>query len=179
MTVEEFWDRYAGQLYELVHGRAIEVSPSGVLASIVARRVGAALGAFVDAHRLGEVTTADGGYWLSPHDLRVPDAAFISTSKLQTLAEPDKYAPFAPDLAVEVVSPGNTASEIREKIDLYFAAGTQIVWIIYPELRKVDVHSPDGTARSIGSDGRLDGGSVLPGLQIAVADLFPPKTQGV
>ncbi|NDJ77052.1 MAG: Uma2 family endonuclease [Chloroflexi bacterium] len=175
LTVDEFWQRYAGQMVELVEGRVVDMTPSGVLASIVARRVGAALGAYVDAHDLGEVTTADGGFQLTEHDLRVPDAAFISAAKMVELREPEKFAPFAPDLAVEVISPGNTASEMRKKIDFYFAAGTRLVWIIYPELRKVDVHYPDGTAFSVDQAGILDGGDVVPGLQLPVSALFPPR----
>jgi Uma2 family endonuclease len=174
MTVDEFWARYADLPYELVRGEAIQVAPSGIQASVIGGNVFAALHAFVKANDLGVVTPADGGFQLTPHDLRAPDVAFITREKLQTLAEPEKFAPFAPDLAVEVVSPGNSASEIREKIDLYFAAGTRLIWIIYPDLRKVDAHSPDGTARSIGADGVLEGGELLPGLLIEVASLFPP-----
>jgi Uma2 family endonuclease len=173
MTVEEFWEVYAEKTYELVGGRVVEVPASGFVATITARRIAARLGDFVDAHDLGDVTSADGGFMLSPHDLRIPDAAFISKAKIQKLTDPNKFIPFPPDLAVEVVSPTNLASEIREKIDLYFAAGTQLVWIVYPELRKVDVHFPDGTARTIDEAGTLDGGDVLPGLQIAVSAIFP------
>lgn len=177
MTVQDFWDAYAGQLYELVQGRAVKVAPSGMLASVIGGNVFAALHSFVTANNLGVVTMADGGFQLTPHDVRAPDAAFVSHARLQNRPVPEKFAPFAPDLAVEVVSPGNTAHEIREKIDLYFKAGTRLVWIVYPELGKVDVHYPDGTARSIDTSGTLDGGDVLPGFQIEIASLFPPAPE--
>jgi Uma2 family endonuclease len=176
MTVEEFWERYVGQPYELVQGRAVEVTPSGIQASVVGGNVFAPLHAFVRAHKLGIVTMADGGFRLTPNDLRAPDVAFIGNAKLQELADPTKYAPFAPDLAVEIVSPGNTASEMREKVDIYLATGAHMVWVVYPDLRKVDVHLADGTARTIAADGTLDGGAVLPGFSLPVADLFLLET---
>jgi Uma2 family endonuclease len=173
MTVEEFWELYAGQLYELVQGRVIEMTPAGFSHGAVTRRIGSLLGAFVDAQGLGEVVGAETGFWLDPHTLRGADCAFIPTNKVQSLTEPEKYVPFAPDLAVEVVSPHDTASAIRDKVNQYRTAGTRLIWVIYPALRKVDVYLPDGTAQEVDADRMLDGGDVLPGLKIAVTDLFP------
>jgi len=149
------------------------VTPTGFSHGLVTSRVGTLLGAFVDARGLGEVVSAGTGFWLAPDTLRGPDCAYISIEKMNSLTEAERYAPFAPDLAVEVVSPGDTASDIRDKVDLYRAAGTRLVWLIYPALRKVDVYLPDGTAREVDAEGTLDGGDVLPGLQIAVKDVFP------
>ncbi len=97
---------------------------------------------------------------------------------MASVTEPQKYIPFAPDLAVEVVSPGDSASETRDKVDLYRAAGTRLIWVIYPSLRKVDVYLPDGTSYQVAEEGTLDGGDVLPGLQIPVSRLFPPPATG-
>jgi Uma2 family endonuclease len=173
MTVEEFWAVYAGQPYELVGGRIVEVTPAGFSHGTITRRVGALLGAFVDAHGLGEVVGAETGFWINEHTLRAPDCAFVCQEKLVSITEADKYAPFAPDLAVEVVSPGDNASDIRDKVSQYRTAGTRLIWVIYPSIRKVDVYLPDGTSYEAGS--MLDGGDVLSGLQLAVADLFPPE----
>jgi Uma2 family endonuclease len=175
ITVEEFWEQYAGKPYELVRGEIVEVTPAGISHGAVTRRIGTLLGEFVDARGLGEVVGAETGFWLAPDTLRAPDCAYISREKVQSITEPEKYVPFAPDLAVEVVSPGDTASDIRDKVDLYRAAGTRLVWVIYPALRKVDVYLPDGTAREVGAEGTLDGGDVLPGLQIAAKDMFPAE----
>lgn len=175
LTVDEFWEQYAGQPYELVHGRVVAVTPAGFSHGAITRRVGALLGAFVDEHQLGEVVGAETGFWLGPDTLRGADCAYVGRAKLASLTEPDKYAPFAPDLAVEVVSPGDTAADIRDKVDLYLAAGTRLVWVIYPSLRAVDVYRPDGTAQIVDADGVLEGGDLLPGLRLVVADLFPPE----
>jgi Uma2 family endonuclease len=72
-----------------------------------------------------------------------------------------------------VVSPGDNASAIRDKVSQYRRAGTHLIWVIYPAIRKVDVYLPDGTSYEAGK--LLNGGDVLPGLQLAVADLFPPE----
>lgn len=175
MTVEEFWQQYAGQPYELVRGRVVEVSPSGFSQSAIAARVVRLLDTFVSEHGLGIVTGADGDYYLSPEDLRAPDAAFVTAAKVATLTEPEKFAPFAPDLAVEVVSPGNTATEMRDKVRLYLDAGTQQVWLVYPESTEVDVYDADGTWKTFTRSDTLDGGTVLPGLNLAVGDLFPEQ----
>jgi Uma2 family endonuclease len=103
------------------------------------------------------------------------DLAFISSDRLAKVSDVEKYLPFAPDLAVEVVSPTNTASEIQLKVDQYLAAGTRLVWVVYPDLRKVSVFQPGGASSPAAYTETLDGGDVLPGLKLAVADLFPPS----
>ncbi len=173
VTVEEFWEEYEGKPYELVHGRILAVSPTGFAHGATTSRIAALLRQFVDQHNSGEVLGAETGFQLDQHTLRGADCAFITRDKVESLIEPEKYIPFAPDLAVEVVSPNDKAHEIRDKVTLYRAAGTRIVWVIYPSLRKVDVYLPDGSAHEIDEAGALDGGDVLPGLRIAVADLFP------
>ena len=178
MTVEAFWEQYANQPYELIDGEVVAVVPAGLSHGFITSRIAAKLRQFVDEHDLGEVTGAETGFRLSSDTLRAPDAAFISHAKLTTVVEAEKFATFAPDLAVEVVSPNDAASDIQQKVDSYLEAGTALVWVIYPDLRKVVVHHPDGTARSVPYEGTLDGGEVLPGLQLPVADLFPPQIAG-
>ncbi len=173
MTVDEFWQDYAGKPYELIRGEVVEVAPTGLSHGAVTSRAAALLRAFVDSQGSGEVVGAETGFWLGPHTLRGADCAYVSAEKMQSVQEPDKYAPFAPDLAVEVVSPTDNAADIRDKVDLYRAAGTRLVWVVYPSLRKVDVYLPGGTSHQAGEGDVLDGGDVLPGLQITVTDLFP------
>ncbi len=174
LTVEEFWQLYAGKPYELVRGEVIEIMPGVYSHGSVANRIGTKLRIFVDEHRLGDVVGADTGFRLASDTLRAPDAAFISNARLATLTEPNKFLPFPPDLAAEVVSPNDTATEIQDKVNLYLEAGTSLVWVIYPDLQQVVVHQPNRTSKTILRDGWLDGEDVLPGLSIAVADLFTP-----
>jgi Uma2 family endonuclease len=188
MTVEEFWERYAGLPYELVggvpvslgssrdaHGKAGEGVPTGYLHAAVEHLVSKHLGAFVEKNPSGVILTGEAGFQLGPDELRAADVAFIRNERLAAITEPGKYIPFPPDLAVEIVSPGDTASEVQTKVDHYLAAGTPVVWVIYPELRRVTVFEAEGQVRLLGQDATLDGGVLLPGLNIPVADLFPPE----
>ncbi len=186
LTVEEFWAQYAGKLYELVDGRVvptwhettegatITLAPAGGTHGATERRVAKHLSNFVDPRNLGEIYSGETGFALGPNILRGAEVAFIGRGKLARITEPAKFIPFAPDLAVEVVSPNDTASEVARKVEEYLNAGTAIVWFIYPEIQQVVVHLSDRTAKTYTLTETLDGGDVLPGLQIAVSDLFPP-----
>lgn len=172
MTVEAFWELYANKPYELVRGKVIEVLLDGYLHGATCSCVAGKLGAFVDAHDLGDIVI-DTGFELSADTICGPDVAFISQQKLATLIDPSTYVPYAPDLAVEIVSSEDAASNVQQKVNLYGEAGTRFVWVVYPALQCVVVHRADRTSKTIMRDGVLDGEDVLPGLKIAVADLFP------
>ncbi|MEP7284899.1 MAG: Uma2 family endonuclease [Chloroflexota bacterium] len=174
MTVEAFWEQYANQPFELIEGEVSPVAPTGNLHGLVGSRVIAQLRYFVDARDLGEVYSSETGFYLTETTMRAADAAFVCEQKLSLITETQKFVPFAPDLAVEIVSPGDSASEIQKKVDLYLAAGTSIVWVIYPDLKKVVVYSGD-KGYSVPFDGTLDGGDLLPGLKLPVSKLFPPE----
>ncbi|HEV8635807.1 MAG TPA: Uma2 family endonuclease [Chloroflexota bacterium] len=83
---------------------------------------------------------------------------------------PSAYVPLAPDLVVEVVSPGDSAADVQDKVDTWLGFGTKAVWVLYPGPRLV-VHRPDGTARALGLDDEIDGGDVLPGFRMRLRDL--------
>ena len=153
------------------------MSPTGGIHGSVTRRVGALLGAFVDEHGLGEVFGAETGFRLAEHTLLGADAAFLAQEKWLAVEAPERPVPFAPDLAVEVVSPHDSARQIQDKVDLYLEAGTALVWVIYPDSRKVVVHYPGYSAQTFFEEAVLDGGEMLPGLQIPVTKLFPPQQE--
>jgi Uma2 family endonuclease len=81
-----------------------------------------------------------------------------------------------PDLFVEVVSPIDRVEEAREKVEEYLQAGAKLIWVIYPRLQVVDVIEPPGVARTLRRADELDGGPVLPGFRLKLADLFPATT---
>ena len=176
LTVEAFWQKYAHRPFELIEGEVVRVAPTGNLHGLVGSRFIAQLRYHVDAHDLGEVYSSETGFYLSPTTIRTADAAFVRKSKLSLITDAEKYIPFAPDLAVEIVSPRDKAKAIQKKINLYLAAGTLLVWVAFPELRQVAVHHPDGTSEILSADDILDGGEVLPGFSVQVSKLFPPET---
>ncbi|MBN1284656.1 MAG: Uma2 family endonuclease [Anaerolineae bacterium] len=172
MTVEEFWAQYAGKRYELVEGVPREMTPTGLEHGFSSSKVGRFLDAYASEHDLGAVFGAKTAFRLESGLVRAADVAFITKERLTSIADFSKYGPFAPDLAVEVVSPHDRAGDIHRKVNEYLEAGTRLVWVVYPESRCVVVHEPDGTAHTLKAGDALGGGEVLPGLSIAVKDLF-------
>jgi Uma2 family endonuclease len=179
-NVTEYWEftqlpENEDKRLELVGGSIIEIPASSRLSTVVAARIAHFLGNHVDDLQLGYVTGADGGFELGPHDVRIPDAAFIAKERVPELA--GTTFPTAPDLAVEVVSPSETPRSVLDKARAYLSAGTRLVWVVYPEDRVVDVHrlSEDGSMnnQTIDAEGTLDGQDVLPGLTLRVSDIFP------
>jgi Uma2 family endonuclease len=124
---------------------------------------------------LGEAFGDGVGYILSrrPDLLRIPDASFVSWDRLPDRQIPQGFLPFAPDLAVEIVSPHDRAADIDDKVHEYLEAGTRLVRVFWPRRRAVTAHEPDADPRELGPDDFLDGGEILPGLRVRVADLFP------
>ncbi len=161
-----------GKRYELVEGVLVEMVRPKPLHGILQVRFGHFLLVFVEQGNLGIVTT-ESGYILSrnPDTVRGPDVAFLSSSRL---ANPDltDFIPIAPDLAVEIVSPNDRAQAVAEKVTQYLNAGTLLVWVVYPKLRKVYVYHSNDKAEIVDINGTLDGGDVLPGFALALKDVF-------
>ncbi len=172
--VEEF-DRFAdqpensGRDFELIAGRIVEKIVSRPRQSAIAMRLGGFMSVFVSQHKLGRVTGADGGYRVG-NERYIPDVAYISKAR-QPVQPDDAYNPLPPDLAVEVVSPSNTDDDIRIKIGNYIAAGT-VVWLLDPDRQRVEVYQAGQPVTVLRLGATLDGGAVLPGFTLALADLF-------
>ncbi len=159
--------------YELVEGRLVVSEPPGWTHGGIATRIAVALYPHVRAHRLGEVVV-ESGYVLArrPDTVRGPDVSFVRADRLPAREVAHRFFEGAPDLAVEIASPDDRAAEVARKVAGYLRAGTRAVWVVYPDTRTVVVHAPDGLARLLGPDDALDGGDVLPGLALPVAELF-------
>ena len=180
-TAEELWElshtpENDTRRFELSEGILIEMSPAGLKHGTLAMQLGRVVGDFVDANDLGITTAAETGFILfrNPNGkdtVRAPDVGFVSKTRL-TGELPDGYAPFAPDLAIEVVSPNDDAEELEQKISEYLKYGTRLIWVFYPKLQRVRVHTPKGSYM-LDIDDTLDGGDVLPGFKLALKDIFP------
>ena len=160
------------RLYELVDGVLVE-KVMGLPESFVAVEIIGRLSNFVRERRLGIVTGEGGTLRLMPGLVPIPDVAFISWDRLPGKTVPAEPIPdLAPDLAVEVLSEGNTKAEMERKLKDYFFYGVRLVWYIDVKKRTADVYtSPDqGVALTEGQD--LDGGDVLPGLHLPLRELF-------
>jgi Uma2 family endonuclease len=170
-------DVRGSRLCELVDGVLVEKA-MGTLESLVAMEIAFALRAWLEVHPLGVVLGADGLLQLGPQVVRGPDVSFIRWERFPGRELPkERVWAVAPDLAVEVLSPGNTAAEMERKVADYLGAGTQVVWIIDPATRTAAVHAPGAASgrsvfAAIEPAGELRGGAVLPGFTLALSKIF-------
>lgn len=167
---------YGDRIVELVEGEIVKMPKPTGLHGQITFLLSLKIGNYVVDNRLGVVTASETGFVLERNPdgrdtVRGLDIAFIRGARVPA-ALPDQLLDMAPDLAVEVISPSNEAADIHHKIRQLLAAGTSLVWIVYPSTRTVDVHSQSG-ATTLEGDDRLSGGDVLPGLEIPVREIFP------
>jgi Uma2 family endonuclease len=163
---------HENRLYELVDGVLVE-KIMGLKESVLAMLLGRRMGNFVEEYDLGIVAGSDGALRLMPRLVRIPDVSFISWSQLPSREYPAKPIPdLYPDLAVEVLSAGNTVQEIERKLKEYFLAGTRLVWIIDPDARTVHVYTSPDDWTILEETDTLPGGEVLPGFKLALRQLF-------
>lgn len=163
--------------YDLIRGELRRVSPAGSAHGAMVARLTIALGQYVESNDLGEVFGAETGFKLAsnPDTVLGPDVSFVSKERIPGGGIPVAYWPGAPDLAVEVVSPGNTRREMEEKANAYLAAGAGLVWIINPKHRTVTVYRPDSETKKLTEADELDGEEVIPGFRYGIARLFSGK----
>lgn len=163
-----------GKRTELVRGDLIVMAPAGGRHGQVAHKVGLFVGMHVLERNLGRVFAAETGFLLrrNPDTVRAPDVALVAAERLGTAETPAGFLDLAPDLAVEVVSPGDSAAAVRAKVRDWLEAGTQLVWVAYPETRSVAVHRPGCPEQVLHEADVLRGDPVLEGFTVRVRDLF-------
>lgn len=158
---------------ELIRGELIMMSPAGFQHGHLAASIGTILTNFVEPRGLGVVTGAETGFLIArdPDTVRAPDAAFICAERLPP-PDPRGFFPGAPDLAVEVLSPSDRASEVNSKVRDWLEAGARVVWVIDPQNRTVAIHCSLGKATILGMSETLPGQDVLPGFAMPVRQIF-------
>jgi Uma2 family endonuclease len=168
-----------GLRFEVIDGEVVEMSPVGVRHAMVAGNAYDVLKPHVTANKLGYIFM-DGLIYVLHVDpvtgirkARIPDTSFVRKGRLPKDFDLSRPFPGAPDLAIEVVSPEETADELLAKIRDYFAYGTEQVWVLYPNQIELHQHIQGEKGSHVYTEGdTIDGGSLLPGLTIAVKDLF-------
>ncbi len=167
------------RLYELVEGVLVE-KVMGAYESYLAMVLARLLGNFIEQHALGILLGEAGMLRLSTGLLRIPDLSFVSWGRLpedRLLAEP--VLNLSPDLAVEVISRGNTTEEMDRKLIEYFEAGVALVWYVDPAEKTVTVFTSPEHSTVLHEEEILDGGAVLPGFHLPLHGLFDaPRPRG-
>jgi Uma2 family endonuclease len=175
LTVEEFdkLEEPDELRYELDAGELIVMTRPRPLHNRVVARISYLLQHYLVQNPIGEVFTSDNLFVLGPNTKRAPDVAFLRKERAKAI-DPTTDIPGAPDLAVEVLSPNDSALAMRRKVRQYFAAGASLVWVLYPESREVEVWEDSKQAKTVlHASETLDGGALLPGFAVSVAELFP------
>jgi Uma2 family endonuclease len=169
VTFEQFAQFHDdGMKHELLQGEHTVVPPPKSRHTRIQQKLQDVLRPYVREHRLGEVHI-EAGFKLSQDTWLQPDVSFLRCSQIQT-SDPNGYYEGAPAIAIEVASDSNTAAQLDLKIELYFAHGSEEVWVLYPKTRKVLVHLAGGTIRTVaGSELRSD---LFPGWSTEVDALF-------
>ncbi len=161
-----------GRLYELVDGVLLEKT-MGYYESRLAALIVHFLERYLEQHDLGIVLGADGSLQVLPNQVRIPDVSFIRWERFPKRQLPASPVPaVAPDLAVEVLSAGNTAQEMKRKLSDYFEAGTRLVWLIEPTTRTATAYTTADRSQDIAEDGFLTGDEVLPDFKLQLRELF-------
>jgi Uma2 family endonuclease len=176
LTAEQFFwlPTDARRHRELIRGEVTLMAPAGFDHGLVAAALVRHLHAFAAEAGLGVVLSSETGFTISrdPDTVRAPDAAFVRADRVPPPGARSRFVELAPDLVVEVVSPSDRASDVLAKALAWVDAGVRLVWVADPAVRSVTVHGPDGLARIVRGDAELDGGDVLPGLLLALSDVF-------
>lgn len=164
-----------GMRRELIEGELIEMQPAGFFHGVTSNWLGTYLTVFVEEHDLGLITTAETGFKVTtnPDTVLAPDVGFVAKSRLPSdISTLVGFFPGAPDLAVEVVSPGDTYGEVENKVARYLDAGTPLVWIVRPRQKRVEVHRADGSSELLSLSDTLSGENVVLGFELAIARIF-------
>ena len=159
--------------YELVEGRVRRMSPVGGLHGMLVVRLAAALAAYVEQHDRGVIMT-EAGFVLgrNPDTVRAPDIAFVRKDRIPAEGVPRSYWQQPPDVAVEMLSPEDRPHDVHAKVRDYLRHDVRLVWVVDPDAREATVYRPSAVPATIGIDGALDGGGVLPGFTFALRSLF-------
>lgn len=158
---------------ELVNGEIIVMSPSGYESDEVALEIGAQLRNWVRPRKLGRVTGSSAGFILPNSDTRAPDASFVQAERLRR--SPRRFAEIAPDLTVEVKSPSDSLTALRNKIDQFLELGTRVGILINPEQEWVEIRRSGEEPIVLQNGDILTVPDLLPGWEAKIEDLWSPK----
>lgn len=159
-----------GAIYELDEGELLMEPSPALRHNLIRQRIAVKLIEFAKSKHLG-VVAEEMDFRLAKDVVRNPDVAFIANEHLRNIDIDRSPVEGAPALAVEVISPGNSAEDIAKKTQQYLRGGSQTVWIVYPKLRLVEVHSASGV-KQIREPAALEEPALLPGFALSLRYIF-------
>lgn len=175
MTAEELIRLPRGEFRaELINGELKTMPLSGLPHGRIAMRLGGPLAQFVWDHDLGEVYINDAGFQLTsnPDTVLGPDISFVSKERLEEIGEPKGYWQGPPDLAVEVLSPGDRPGNVKTKLSQWLSFGTRQVWVVDPKFQTVAVYRSLSDVTTFSGQDSLEADDILPGFRISLERIF-------
>jgi len=158
-----------GMRHELDEGELILLPPPLGRHGRISLEIGVLLRSYIDPRSLGDVFV-ESGFRLKRDTVRSPDVSLIRAERSRTMDQDQRFEG-GPDLAIEVISPSETAADIARKVRQYLSAGT-VVWVVYPRDRAVHVFESSGSARVLGADDLLEAPDLMPGFSVRVSRIF-------
>jgi Uma2 family endonuclease len=176
LTVEQFLDLpdTDDRVRELDRGQPLEMAPPSLEHSETITRLLYALVDFVKRSSLDLTVSQGAGFALTPDTMRIPDVFVVEKSRVRAAnIIRGGWLQASPDLAVEVVSPNDSAADLDVKIHQYLESGTKTVWVVYPQTRRVMIYGSSGVRAELSEEMALTDPDLLPGFSIPVSDIFP------
>jgi Uma2 family endonuclease len=169
LAMPEEFDQHGNRIKdELIGGEVVKMAFPSLPHDIIKNQINAVLLRYLDSRpELGLKTLVEIGTQISDHDAFMPDVSVVKRSRLSGAG---RVFQGAPDLAIEVVSPTDTAKHLKRKVDVYLEAGSKSIWIVYPEARSVMVYARDSVRELKGDQPITD--PLLPGFSTPVAAFF-------
>ena len=175
LSADDFFWQYSHKEgnYELVKGKVIEMPPPGGVHGGIAVNIVSPLGTFVRQREPGRVVV-ETGFRLEhqPDTVRGPDVSFVTKDRMPTDGLPRAFFMGAPDQAVEIVSPSDSAGDLEIKVAEYLSSGTKSFWAVYPDSRRVVVHRSGGIGQTHGEDFNLEEPEQLSGFSLSLGEIF-------
>ena len=175
ITAEELLKLHSeGVRGELIRGVLCETMPPGINHATIVANLTILVGSFVKRGRIGRVLSGDPGIWVErrPDTVRAPDIAFYLPERMAIDASIPGYAEIVPDLAIEVVSPNDTVTEVNDKARMWVASGVKLLWVVWPRWRTVEIFRPGENVVELSGDAILEGQDILPGFSTPITEIF-------
>jgi len=163
------------RIEQTAKGEIIVMSPAGGYSGYQSGQAFQQLNAWAEKDGTGVAFDSSTGFRLPNGGMRAPDAAWVRLSRLKKLSlrEKQRFMPLCPDFVIEVASPTDKISDLKEKMEEYRQAGLRLGWLILPASRRVEVYTP-GTVQALRSPKRLKGDPFLRGFKLELAAIWNP-----
>ena len=175
ITAEELIKLHSeGVRGELIRGVLCETPLSGLEHAEIVANLSGILAVFVRPGRIGRLMAGGPGIQieLNPDTVRAPDIAFYLPERMALDVSIPGYAEIVPDLAIEVVSPNDTVTEVNDKAKMWVDSGVKLVWVVWPRWHTVEIFRPGENVVELSGDAILEGQDILPGFSTPITEIF-------